>query len=101
MLTTLRNPLQVNRLTELGLCHGLAGLLHTAWRMARDAHGPDLAAQIPHLTGRLLARLDDPARVCAADPSLLDGAAGIALTLHTIGTATGPRTGWDAVLATA
>lgn len=99
--TTLRDTAQVERLTDLGLCHGLAGLLHIAHRMAHHARTPDLAAQLPSLTNRLLARLPDPAHACAADPALLDGAAGIALALHSVGTATVPRTGWDTVLAAA
>lgn len=99
--TTLRDATQVARLTGLGLCHGLAGLLHLAHRMAHHARTPDLAAQLPSLTNRLLARLPDPARACAADPALLDGAAGTALALHGVGTATVPRTGWDTVLAAA
>ncbi|MFV2213666.1 lanthionine synthetase C family protein [Actinomadura sp. LOL_016] len=97
MLSTLRDPVQVDRLTETGLCHGLAGLLQTAWRMAAQARTPELAAEIPLLAARLIARPHDP----LADPSLLDGAAGIALALHTVGTGISPATGWDAVLTLA
>lgn len=94
MLTTLRAPGQLDRLTEIGLCHGTAGLLQSAWRMAPDARPPSLAAQLPHLTTRLIKQLDGP----VTDPELLDGAAGAALALHTLGTGTAPATGWDTFL---
>lgn len=32
-----------------GLCHGFSGLLHTTWRMAADAHTPQIAAHLPQL----------------------------------------------------
>lgn len=94
MLGCLRDTAQLDRLTESGLCHGLAGVLQTAWRMAADANTPDLAAELPALTDRLLAQVD-PA---FDDPELLAGQAGIALALHTAGTATAPATTWDACL---
>ncbi|MFI0484342.1 lanthionine synthetase C family protein [Actinomadura sp. 9N215] len=101
MTTTLSDPVQVGRLTDLGLCHGQAGLLHTAHRMAADACTPHLGERLPNLTNRLLARLPDPAATCATTPTLLDGAAGIALALHAVGNSAVPATGWDAVLAVA
>jgi len=94
MLGCLRDPAQLDRLTESGLCHGMAGLFQTAWRMAADAHTPDIADELPRLATRLLARL----RSAPAEPELLDGHAGVALALHTAGTGTAPLAGWDACL---
>ncbi|WP_255685930.1 hypothetical protein [Actinocorallia sp. API 0066] len=34
----------------------------------------------------------------SGDPEFLDGAAGVALALHTIGTAQAPLSAWDSVL---
>jgi len=94
MLGCLRDPGQLDRLTDTGLCHGTAGVLQTACRMAADAATPDLAAELPDLTARLLTQLPDE----IDDPEFLDGATGVALALHTAGTGTGPLSGWDACL---
>ncbi|CRK57672.1 Lanthionine biosynthesis cyclase LanC [Alloactinosynnema sp. L-07] len=94
MLGCLRDTAQLDRLTDSGLCHGVAGVLQTAWRMAADHTDPDLAAELPALTDRLLAHVD----TAPDDPEFLDGQAGIALALHTAGTATAPVTTWDACL---
>lgn len=94
MLATLRDDTQLDLLPEIGLCHGMAGLLQAAWRMAADARNPHICAEIPHLTARLTAQLGYP----APSPELLDGAAGAALALHTIGTSAAPASAWDAFL---
>ncbi|MGH3929910.1 MAG: lanthionine synthetase LanC family protein [Pseudonocardiaceae bacterium] len=52
LLGCLRDRTQLDRITDSGLCHGMAGVLHTAWRMASDAHTPDIAIELPHLSGR-------------------------------------------------
>jgi hypothetical protein len=95
MLACLRDQEQLDQLTEPGLCHGTAGLLQAAWRMAADAATPGIGRQLPGLAARLLAQL-------AQDPppsaELLDGAAGIALALHTTGTGAPPASGWDRCL---
>ncbi|RBM04527.1 lanthionine synthetase C family protein [Streptomyces sp. PT12] len=96
MLTTLRDPAQLDLLPDIGLCHGKAGLLQAAWRMAADARTPGMAAGIPRLAARLTGQITQPSAL--TDPELLDGAAGAALALHTLGTATAPTTGWDAIL---
>jgi hypothetical protein len=85
LLACLRDPAQLDRLTTSGLCHGTAGLLHAAWRIAHDSTNPELHAALPTLTQRLLAQHRP-----ASDPEFLDGLAGIALTLHTIGTGLPP-----------
>ncbi|WP_103502965.1 MULTISPECIES: lanthionine synthetase C family protein [unclassified Streptomyces] len=94
MLATLRSSAQLDQLPDIGLCHGTAGLLQAAWRMATDACSPALAAELPHLTTRLISQLNRP----LTDPELLDGAAGAALALHVLGTGTAPATGWDTFL---
>lgn len=91
MLATLRDPEQLDRLPEIGLCHGTAGLLQAAWRMAGDARTPQIGAELPHLAARLTTQLNG----VPSDPELLDGAAGAALALHTVGTATAVTSGWD------
>jgi hypothetical protein len=95
MLSALGDPAHLSLLgPEIGLCHGTAGLLQAAWRMAADALTPDLAERLPHLTARLLGQLDGP----ITSPELLDGAAGAALVLHTVGTGTSPGPAWDRFL---
>ncbi|MEU5900314.1 lanthionine synthetase C family protein [Streptomyces venezuelae] len=95
MLTTLQAPSQLDLLTETGLCHGSAGLLQSAWRMATDATISALAAELPRLTDRLAQQLT---HLKQRDPELLDGLAGSALALHTLGTNTPPESGWDTFL---
>ncbi|WP_034271188.1 lanthionine synthetase C family protein [Haloechinothrix halophila] len=92
MLASLRDPVQLDQLTEVGLCHGTAGALQSAWRMAGDATTDEIANELAPLTTRLLAQLPN----AAADPELFDGLAGIALALHTIATAEdGAPPAWD------
>jgi lantibiotic biosynthesis protein len=94
MLAALRDPAQLDLLPEVGLCHGTAGLLQAAWRMAADARTPQIAAELPGLTAKLTAQLSHP----VPNPELLDGAAGAALALHTVGTGAAPVSGWDTLL---
>lgn len=94
MLACLRDPAQLDRLGHAGLCHGTAGVLQIACRMAADGDRPDLAAELPRLATRLLTQLP----TAPEDPELLDGHTGIALALHTAGTGTAPRTTWDSCL---
>lgn len=78
---------------DIGLCHGTAGLLQAAWRMAHASANP-LAAHLPLVTARLLTQLQGRIK----DPELLDGVAGAALALHTTGTGTCPHPAWDRFL---
>ncbi|MFG2059389.1 lanthionine synthetase C family protein [Micromonospora sp. NPDC048930] len=94
MLAALRDPTQRALLPEIGLCHGKAGLLQAAFRMAVDARSPALAAELPDLAAQLATQLAQP----MTDPELMDGAAGAALALHTVGTGAAPASAWDAVL---
>ncbi|WP_329060599.1 lanthionine synthetase C family protein [Amycolatopsis sp. NBC_01480] len=88
------DPAQQGSLTDPALCHGRAGLLATTWHAAADASTPALAIHIPRLLDQLL----DDARHTPSEalPGLIEGTAGIALTLHTL--ATGISPGWSACL---
>jgi hypothetical protein len=97
ILTTLRDPLQLDTVPEIGLCHGTAGLLQASWRMATETGSPAIAAELSHLANRLITALDQGGH----DPELLDGAAGAALALHTLGTGSAPAPHWDTFLALA
>ncbi|MFE4665425.1 lanthionine synthetase C family protein [Streptomyces sp. NPDC056716] len=97
ILATLRDPHQLDRLPETGLCHGMAGLLLAAWRMASATGNTEIANELPPLATRLITALDRR----AFDPELLDGAAGAALALHTLGAGTTPAPHWDSFLALA
>jgi hypothetical protein len=97
ILANLRDPIQLNKLPEIGLCHGTAGLLHAAWRMATETGNTEIAAELPRLANRLIVALDQDDH----DPELLDGAAGAALALHTLGTGSAPAPHWDTFLALA
>ncbi|QFY11516.1 lantibiotic modifying enzyme [Nonomuraea phyllanthi] len=93
MLAALRDPVQLDRLLECGLCHGMAGLLHSAWRMAADARTPDLGDELPRLAARLVPRISHS----APQVGLLEGVAGAALALHALG-AGAVVSSWDTVL---
>ncbi|WP_344314368.1 lanthionine synthetase C family protein [Fodinicola feengrottensis] len=84
-----------------GLCHGWAGLLHIARRMAigtvdvvaervLDAYAPDSAFGFRYY--------QTEGTWYAERPGFLDGVAGVALALHSYATGEMPRTGWDAAL---
>jgi hypothetical protein len=79
------DPAQLCRITDAALCHGWAGLAATTWCAAVDARFVDLTRHLPMLVDRLIDHTDAlPGR-----PSgLIDGSAGVALTLHTIATGT-------------
>ncbi|MGW3661004.1 lanthionine synthetase C family protein [Streptomyces sp. NPDC005151] len=90
----LDDPVQLARIVDPALCHGWAGLLATAWHAAADASTPDLADRLPALLGTLLDHARDTPP--GALPGLIEGTAGIALTLHSI--ATGTTGGWQTCL---
>ncbi|MET8763072.1 lanthionine synthetase C family protein [Lentzea sp. NPDC004782] len=95
MLTCLTDASQIDRIREVGLCHGIAGVLQTTWRMASDALTPALAAQVPRLVDALLHRIVSSPTATA---EFLDGEAGVALALHTAVTDTAPQGSWDSCL---
>ncbi|MEU5433715.1 lanthionine synthetase C family protein [Streptomyces sp. NPDC020719] len=93
--TVLDRPASSWGLEGPGLCHGPAGLLHIAARMAYDADDAALAARLPSLAAEVRDALDGP-----CEPGFLEGAAGAALALHTYATAkalTQPLA-WDTAL---
>ncbi|GAA1457410.1 lanthionine synthetase C family protein [Nocardiopsis exhalans] len=98
MAHCLRDAAQLGTLTDLGLCHGWAGLLHCAWRINTDAPAAPLEADLDRIATTLLDRLQDETHL---DPEFLDGRAGIALALHTYANGTAPGVPWDAHLALA
>ncbi|EPD56526.1 hypothetical protein HMPREF1211_06986 [Streptomyces sp. HGB0020] len=108
LVAALTDPDQLKATTDNGLCHGFAGLAHTAARTADDAHrstAGKLRAAIPALLAAVIPPGTDPELMASAliqdeegGPGLLDGAAGIALALLAPSTAAPPRSAWDACL---
>lgn len=90
LLSAVTDPTQLSALSDPSLCHGWAGMTATVWHAARDARHPGLSHQIPGLLARLLTHTGNLAP--AGPIGLIDGAAGVALTLHTITTDT--SNGW-------
>ncbi|OYP13233.1 hypothetical protein CFC35_00915 [Streptomyces sp. FBKL.4005] len=90
------------------MCHGWAGTLHTVQCMAADSGDAELRSGAERLAGRVLGGFD-PAHpfgyqdksispFVADRPGFLQGAAGVALALHTFATGRSPATGWDTAL---
>lgn len=84
---------QLDRLTDPGICHGLAGLYHTAYRAAVDARTPGITARLPLLADHLTRSEPSPGHV-----GFLTGHTGWSLAVHTASTSTPPRTRWDTCL---
>lgn len=96
----LADPTQLARFTDPALCHGWAGLVLTACHAAADARSAEISACLPQLVDTLLNQ------VAAGGPQsfwpltgLIEGTAGIALTLHTL--AAGTNGGWARCLLVA
>lgn len=105
LISALTDPGQLAATTGLSLCHGYAGLAHIARRAAADAITAQLTGCLPRLLGAIVpdgADADGLAasllRRAAGDLGLLEGAAGIALALHTAQAGTSPVSGWDSCL---
>ena len=94
ILAVLRDPAQRELLSDIGLCHGKAGLMHAGWRMAADARNPDLVGALSDITAQLTIQVSGS----TGDSEFMDGAAGAALALQTAGTGTAPASCWDAFL---
>jgi hypothetical protein len=88
---------QIARLTEPGLCHGVAGLYQTAFRAAADANDPAIRARLPVAHTALLT-YRDRGSPDLHDPGLLTGRAGLDLALSTARSGRPPISGWDACL---
>ncbi|PZG18015.1 lanthionine synthetase C family protein [Nonomuraea aridisoli] len=87
---------QFARITEPGICHGIAGLYQTAYRASLDAQTQAIRRELP----RLAALLADHAAALQPDDQggLLNGPAGVGLALETARQLTPPLSGWDACL---
>lgn len=105
----LRSALRPRGPYDSALCHGRAGLLQITLRMAMDTNDPHYVTAADALAAQLLADFDEtapfgyrfphPRSDRPLDrPGFLDGAAGVALALHTYATNRPPRTPWDAAL---
>ncbi|MDT5025270.1 MAG: lantibiotic biosynthesis protein [Micromonosporaceae bacterium] len=104
LVRALIDPGQLAATVDLSLCHGYAGLAHIAGRAAADAITPDLAGCLPRLLNAVVPHddIDGLAASLLRPPDggigLLEGAAGVALALHTAHTGTPPVSGWDSCL---
>ncbi len=83
---------QLDRLTDTGICHGLAGLYQTAYRAAADASNPAIGQRLPALAALLTSTQPGD------DNGFLTGNTGVALATETIRTSQPPRSRWDACL---
>jgi hypothetical protein len=92
LLSCLKDEHQLGRITDLGLCHGWAGLFQTTWRFFTDVQP---ASPLPALTEPLA---DHARRTAQAESGFLNGHAGLALAIHTAANATPPSSGWDTCL---
>jgi hypothetical protein len=90
----LADPAQLSRLVDLSLCHGWAGLIATFWYAAADDATGGLSAHLPRLVHILIDHAN--AQAASMPEGLVDGRAGVALTLHTI--ATGASSRWPTCL---
>lgn len=94
-----RRPFATLKLDSPMFCHGQVGVLQITWRLARETQDAALIQATAFLTESILARLDttpdtDPT---VAHPLttrwLLEGLAGMALALFTVGESASPD--WD------
>ncbi|CAM4395631.1 lanthionine synthetase C family protein [Nocardia ninae] len=107
MAAVFRRPAAERRIdASSGLCHGVAGLLQITLRFAHDTGDAVFTTAAAALTAQLLAMFDPERRFgyralaeggpATDDPSLLDGAAGVALALLAAATDVPPS--WDRTL---
>ncbi|MGW7520487.1 lanthionine synthetase LanC family protein [Streptomyces sp. NPDC054796] len=94
---------QLDQTVDASLCHGFAGLLHLTRLMEADAISPGLPQAVPNLVQRLLpARPESLSESLLAprsgpvDIGILEGAAGVALALHSARTGTAATAAWNA-----
>jgi hypothetical protein len=98
MARCLADARQLDQITDLGICHGLTGVWHTASRVGADASEPRAwAARIRDALGRRLASHLDRHGL-PAPAGLLEGSAGLELLGHTNRTGLPPPGDWDACL---
>ncbi len=94
LASCLSDPAQLARLTGPALCHGWAGLIAAVGCAAAAARSPDIGAHLPRLFDTLLGNAEASDSPSWRPPGLIEGSAGIALTLHsmTAGTSGGLET---------
>jgi class I lanthipeptide synthase len=91
----LSDPEQLDRIVDVTLCHGWAGLFVTAWRAAENASTSAIAERLP-IARKLLIQHAAPG---AGDGiGLLEGDAGLALAVHIAEHHLSPISGWDRCL---
>jgi hypothetical protein len=93
LLDEVRSAQCMATVTDTGLCHGLAGVLHTTWRASIDAATPDLTSEVARLVQAVVERTDP----LTEETEFLDGIAGVALALHTV-TTDHQEARWDTCL---
>ncbi|MET8005262.1 lanthionine synthetase C family protein [Nonomuraea glycinis] len=110
MRSLLDRPEHLWRLNSASVCHGWAGLLQIASRIATDAGGDSVAGEVAEFAAERTIALFDPTlplgyrypmpapRPPANGVGLLDGAAGTALALHGYATGSVREGRWDAAL---
>ncbi|GAA0384241.1 lanthionine synthetase C family protein [Streptomyces luteireticuli] len=92
LVDCLSDPAQLDQITDSGLCHGAAGLLHTAVRVAQDARRHELTARLPRLRELLLAQEPE------GEEGLLRGSTGPELVAQAAASGGIPASGWDVCL---
>lgn len=86
----------LDRLTDAGICHGIAGVYQTAYRAAANARSPEIGARLPALAAAVTALSGNPA---PGDPDgLLTGNTGVHLAALTAQHTAPPPSGWDTCL---
>lgn len=95
LVACITDDAQLNQLGDGSLCHGWAGLVHTARRMLADAEPDGESAEaLSRLEHRWRHRRSPATRELSEVSGMLEGDAGVALTDLPAGT------GWDACLLT-
>ncbi|MER7793581.1 lanthionine synthetase C family protein [Streptomyces sp. NPDC097640] len=93
LLYCLTDRLQLDQLTNRGLCHGIGGLMRVVQRVAQEAENPNLFTdRLPQLSERFLS-LGPP-----AETGFLEGTAGAVLAFQSAEAGTAPVSDWDACL---
>ncbi|MGW7067099.1 lanthionine synthetase C family protein [Streptomyces sp. NPDC054855] len=96
LLTCITDHRQLSRIRDATVCHGWAGLLLAAERIAADAGKDAIKLELPHLYNRLtdyMVRQEIP-----KGTGLLTGADGVLLALHTLNPARPADAAWETCL---
>jgi hypothetical protein len=93
---TVADDTQLAQLSDVSVCHGWAGVLHTAWRLGE--HDEQVRGHVPRLVARLTEHHQRHRDQARRSHGLLTGDAGVLLVQHAATTDTPPATRWDACL---